>query len=52
LMTQVREEACFHQRRGIVRGKTVRRGAARKADCLLYYKKREENEQARRETRG
>jgi type I restriction enzyme R subunit len=38
LMTQVREEAYFTRGRVIVRGKTVRRGEARKADYLLYYK--------------
>lgn len=38
LMTQVREEAYFTKGRVIVRGKTVRRGEARKADYLLYYK--------------
>jgi type I restriction enzyme R subunit len=38
LMSQVREEAYFTRGRVIVRGKTVRRGEARKADYLLYYK--------------
>jgi len=38
LMTQVREEAYFTKGRVIVRGKTVRRGEAKKADYLLYYK--------------
>jgi len=38
LMTQVREEFYFTKGRVIVRGKTVRRGEARKADYLLYYK--------------
>jgi len=38
LMTQVREEAYFTKGRVIVRGKLVQRGAAKKADYLLYYK--------------
>ncbi len=38
LMTQVREEAYFTRGRVIVQGKTVRRGEAKKADYLLYYK--------------
>ena len=38
LMTQVREEAYFTKGRVIVRGKTVQRGEAKKADYLLYYK--------------
>ncbi len=38
LMTQIREEAYFTRGRVIVRGKTVRRGEAKKADYLLYYK--------------
>ena len=38
LMTQLREEAYFTRGRVIVRGKTVRRGEAKKADYLLYYK--------------
>ena len=38
LMTQVREEAYFTKGRVIVRGKTVQRGEARKADYILYYK--------------
>jgi type I restriction enzyme, R subunit len=38
LMTQIREEAYFTKGRVIVRGKTVRRGEAKKADYLLYYK--------------
>ena len=37
-MTQVREEAYFTKGRVIVRGKTVRRGEAKKADYLLYYR--------------
>ena len=37
LMTQVREEAYFTKGRVIVRGKTVHRGEAKKADYLLYY---------------
>jgi type I restriction enzyme R subunit len=38
LMTQVREEAYFTRGRVIVRGKTVNRGQAKKADYLLFYK--------------
>lgn len=38
VMTQVREEVLFTKGRVIVRGKTVRRGEARKADYILYYK--------------
>jgi type I restriction enzyme R subunit len=38
LMTQVREEAYFTKGRVIVRGKTVKRGEAKKADYILYYK--------------
>jgi type I restriction enzyme R subunit len=38
LMSQVREEAYFTRGRVIVRGKTVHRGQASKADYLLYYK--------------
>jgi type I restriction enzyme, R subunit len=38
VMTQVREEFYFTKGRVIVRGKTVRRGDARKADYILYYK--------------
>jgi len=38
VMTQIREEAYFTKGRVIVRGKTVRRGAAKKADYILYYK--------------
>ncbi|RPJ87162.1 MAG: DEAD/DEAH box helicase [Acidobacteria bacterium] len=38
LMTQVREEFYFTKGRVIVRGKTVKRGEAKKADYLLYYK--------------
>ena len=38
LMTQLREEVYFTRGRVIVRGKTVRRGQAKKADYLLYYK--------------
>ena len=37
VMTQVREEAYFTKGRVIVRGKTVRRGEAKKADYLLFY---------------
>jgi type I restriction enzyme, R subunit len=38
LMSQVREEAYFTKGRVIVRGKTIKRGEAKKADYLLYYK--------------
>ncbi len=38
LMTQVREEAYFTKGRVIVRGKSVKRGEAKKADYILYYK--------------
>ena len=38
LMTQIREEAYFTKGRVIVRGKTVKRGEAKKADYLLYYR--------------
>ena len=38
VMTQVREEYHFTKGRVIVRGKTVKRGEAKKADYLLYYK--------------
>ena len=38
VMTQVREEIYFTKGRVIVRGKTVRRGDAKKADYILYYK--------------
>ena len=38
LMTQVREEVYFTKGRVIVRGKTAKRGEAKKADYLLYYK--------------
>jgi len=38
LMTQIREEAYFTKGRVIVRGKTVNRGEAKKADYILYYK--------------
>src|ERR671912_832196 len=37
-MTQLREDVCFTKGRVIVRGKTVKRGDAKKADYLLYYK--------------
>jgi type I restriction enzyme R subunit len=37
-MTQVREEFYFTKGRVIVRGKSVRRGEAKKVDYLLYYK--------------
>jgi type I restriction enzyme R subunit len=38
VMTQVREEVYFTKGRVIVRGKTVKRGEAKKADYLLSYK--------------
>ena len=38
VMTQVREEIYFTRGRVIVRGKTVKRGEAKKADYLLFYK--------------
>lgn len=38
VMTQIREEAYFTAGRVIVRGKTVKRGKAKKADYLLFYK--------------
>lgn len=38
VMSQVREEVYFTKGRVIVRGKTVKRGEAKKADYLLYYK--------------
>jgi type I restriction enzyme R subunit len=38
LMTQIREETYFTKGRVIVRGKTVTRGEAKKADYLLFYK--------------
>lgn len=37
-MTQLREEVYFTQGRIEVRGKTVKRGKAKKADYILYYK--------------
>jgi type I restriction enzyme, R subunit len=38
VMTQLREEVRFTRGRVIVRGKTVKRGEAKKADYVLYYK--------------
>jgi len=38
LMTQIREEAYFTKGRVIVRGKTVKRGEAKKANYILFYK--------------
>jgi type I restriction enzyme R subunit len=38
VMTQIREEAYFTKGRVIVRGKTVQRGEAKKADYILFYK--------------
>ena len=37
-MTQLREEVSFTKGRIIVRGKMVRRGEAKRADYILYYK--------------
>ena len=36
--TQLREEVSFTKGRVIVRGKMVRRGEAKRADYILYYK--------------
>lgn len=38
VMKQIREEIYFTKGRVIVRGKTTRRGEAKKADYILYYK--------------
>jgi len=38
VMTQLREEVYFTKGRVIVRGKTVKRGEAKKVDYLLYFK--------------
>jgi type I restriction enzyme R subunit len=38
VMTQLREELHFTRGRVIVRGKTLKRGDAKKADYVLYYK--------------
>src|SRR5260370_8177551 len=38
VMTQVLEERYFTKGRIIVRGKTVQRGEAKKADYILFYK--------------
>jgi len=38
VITQIREEAYFTKGRVIVRGKTVKRGEAKKADYILSYK--------------
>ncbi len=38
VMTQVREEVFFTKGRVLVRGKTVKRGEAMKADYLLSYR--------------
>lgn len=38
LMTQIREEAFFTKGRVVVRGKTIRRGQAKKADYLLFFR--------------
>ena len=37
-MSQLREEVSFTRGRVIVRGKTVYRGKAKRADYILYYK--------------
>src|ERR1700756_5745564 len=37
-MMQIREEVAFTKGRIIVRGKLVKRGKAKRADCILYYK--------------
>ena len=37
-LTQMREEVFFTKGRVLVRGKVVKRGAAKKADYVLYYK--------------
>jgi type I restriction enzyme, R subunit len=37
LMTQLREEVYFTKGRGIVRGKSVKRDVARRADYILVY---------------
>ncbi|RQW86668.1 MAG: restriction endonuclease, partial [Geobacter sp.] len=38
VLTQLREEIYFTKGRVIVRGKTVKRGEAKKADYILFYK--------------
>jgi type I restriction enzyme R subunit len=38
LLNQIREEVFFTKGRVVVRGKTVRRGEAKKADYILYFK--------------
>jgi type I restriction enzyme R subunit len=38
LLTQLREEIYFTKGRVIVRGKTIKRGEAKKADYILYLK--------------
>src|SRR5207253_821510 len=38
VMTQIREEAYFTKGRVILRGKATKRGEAKKADHILYYK--------------
>jgi type I restriction enzyme R subunit len=37
VMTQLREEVYFTRGRVIVRGKTVRRGEAKKVDYILFF---------------
>lgn len=41
VMTQVLEERFFTKGRIIVRGKTVQRGEAKKADYILFYRRSE-----------
>ena len=38
ILTQIREEVFFTKGRVVVRGKTVKRGIAKKADYLLFYR--------------
>ena len=38
VMTQIREEVYFTNGRVLVRGKTVKRGVAKKADYILVYR--------------
>jgi type I restriction enzyme R subunit len=37
ILTQIREEVYFTKGRVIVRGKTHKRGQAKRADCILFY---------------
>ncbi|MEI8042175.1 MAG: N-6 DNA methylase [Verrucomicrobiota bacterium] len=43
--TQIREEVSFTRGRIIVRGRLVRRGKAKRADCILYYRPKGEKTQ-------